>query len=117
LLLKRKRIVVINKIDMWKVRRTKEIREFFKKINEEVYFISALNRIGLREVQERLNELVQETHLEGKRSEEPVEITLDRSKELIIERLMNTHTEFIVENLKEELNLQIWIGQGVLMSF
>ncbi|MGC9172310.1 GTPase ObgE [Caldisericum sp.] len=87
-LLQKKRIIVINKIDTWPVKRTKELKEFFKRVKEEVFFISALNEIGLREVLERLYELVKETKIgEEKPQEEVKEFTLNRNKEIIVEKL------------------------------
>lgn len=91
-LLKKKRIIVVNKIDTWQVKRTKELKEFFRKVNEEVYFISALEGTGIKEVLERLYKLVKETQEEESKSlGEVSEFTLDRSKEIIIEKL-DEHT-------------------------
>lgn len=56
-ILNKKRVIAINKIDLWNVKRTKEIKEKFKNIGEEVYFISALHKIGLEELLKRLYEL------------------------------------------------------------
>jgi len=56
-LLDKKRVIVINKIDTWKYKRTKELEKFFKNIYEEVFFISALNGTNLQQLLERLYEL------------------------------------------------------------
>lgn len=56
-LLDKKRVIVINKIDTWKYKRTKELEKFFKNIYEEVFFISALNGTNLQQLVERLYEL------------------------------------------------------------
>lgn len=86
-LITKKRIVVINKIDTWKRKRTKEIKDFFDRVHEEVYFISALNSTNVNEVLELLYKLVQETHIEEVKAEEIKEIKLEKDKELIIEKV------------------------------
>lgn len=105
-LLKKKRIIVINKIDTWKVKRTKELKDFFSRVNEEVYFISALNGTGVKEVLERLYELVKETHEEESKAEvSEKEFTLDRTKEIIIEKV-DEHT-FKVSNPELERHAEL----------
>lgn len=56
-LLSKQRIIVINKIDTWKIKRVKEIRAFFESKREEVFFISAKSRLGLEPLVQRIYEL------------------------------------------------------------
>lgn len=87
-LLNRKRIVAINKIDNWRVKRKKEIQNFFDQVHEEVFFISALKGDGIEELLERLYELVSTTKREETIEEEVVIDTVKSKKEAIrIERL------------------------------
>jgi len=90
-LLNKKRIIVINKIDTWKRKRTKEIKDFFDKVHEEVFFISALKGIGVKEVLEKLYQLVQETNETKEEETHGEEITLKKTKELVIEKI-DEHT-------------------------
>jgi GTP-binding protein len=57
-ILNKQRVVVVNKIDLWSTKRTKEIKDKFNKLGEEVYFISALHKTGLDPLLQRLYELV-----------------------------------------------------------
>jgi len=59
-----------------------------------VYFISALNGTGVKEVLERLYELVKETHEEENKAEvSEKEFTLDRTKEIIIEKVERAYIQ------------------------
>ncbi len=60
-LLEKSRVIAINKIDTWKVKRVKEIREKFSKLGETVFFISAKEETGIRDLLEHLYYLVQNT--------------------------------------------------------
>ncbi len=93
-LLEKKRVIAINKIDLWSVRRVKELKEKFEKLGEEVYFISALNKINLPELLERLYILVQNTKPEKIVQDEETVISLtskDLKKFLKIEKI-GAHT-------------------------
>ncbi len=94
-ILDKKRIIAINKIDLWNIKRTKEIREKFKNVGEEVYFISALHKIGLESLSNRLYELtVSSTTIEKKVTTKEKIITLsenDLKKFLRVKRIDN-HT-------------------------
>lgn len=57
-LLNKKRLIVINKIDTWKNHRKKELTDFFKRVHEEVFFLSALKNIGISELVEKLSQIV-----------------------------------------------------------
>lgn len=52
----KQRVIVINKIDIWPRKRTKEYEDYFAALGEEVFFISALKRQGLKDLLSRLYE-------------------------------------------------------------
>jgi len=56
-LMNKKRVIVVNKIDMWKRKRTKEFEEYFLNMGEPVFFISAIKKEGLRELLQNLYEI------------------------------------------------------------
>lgn len=56
-LISKKRIIVVNKIDKWKRKRTKELEKYFSSLGEEVFFISALKKEGLPELLQKLYEI------------------------------------------------------------
>jgi len=99
-ILDKKRVVAINKIDLWNVKRTKEIKEKFKNIGEEVYFISALHKIGLEDLLERLYELaISSTTIKRKVTVKENTIRLsenDLKKFLRIERI-DDHTVRVMQ--------------------
>ena len=103
----KKRIVVINKIDTWKVRRTKEIKAFFSKMHEDVYFISALTNEGVDDVLKALYKLVASETKEAKKpvTEEERKITLTSTDEIIIEKA-DEHT-FKVSNKTLERRVEL----------
>ncbi len=93
-LLNKRRIVVINKIDTWKNQRKKEIENFFKKVHEEVFFVSALEGKNIESLLERLYEIVKEEQSkEELREEEGVlvvsSVKTDRNA-LLIEKVSET---------------------------
>lgn len=93
-ILNKQRIVVVNKIDLWSTKRTKEIKDKFNKLGEEVYFISALHKIGLDPLLYRLHELVLSVTPEKKITVKEKTITLtenDLKKFLKIEKI-DSHT-------------------------
>lgn len=93
-ILNKQRVVVVNKIDLWSTKRTKEIKDKFNKLGEEVYFISALHKIGLDPLLYRLHELVLSAALEKKTAVKEKTITLsedDLKKFLKIEKI-DSHT-------------------------
>jgi len=93
-LLNKKRIIAVNKIDLWNVKRVKEIRDKFNKLGEEVYFISALQGLNLNEMLERLYNLVKTAKAEEVAEEQEKVISLsenDLKKFLRIERI-DDHT-------------------------
>ncbi len=99
-LLNKKRIIAINKIDLWNIRRVKEIREKFEKLGEEVYFISALNGINLQNLLERFYKLVQQAKPEELVKEEETVISLtdkELKRFLRIERI-ESHTFRVLQN-------------------
>ena len=57
-ILNKQRVVAVNKIDLWSIKKTKEIKDKFNKLGEEVYFISALHKMGLDPLLYRLHKLV-----------------------------------------------------------
>jgi len=56
-LMNKKRVIVVNKIDTWKRKRTKEFEEYFLNMGEPVFFISAIKKEGLRELLQNLYEI------------------------------------------------------------
>ncbi len=94
-LLQKKRVIAINKIDTWKIRRTKEIREKFSKLNETVFFISAKEEIGLNDLLEYLYYLVSSESsatIEEPETEEVITLkTSDKDKFFRIEKI-DSHT-------------------------
>ncbi len=94
-LLQKKRVIAINKIDTWKIRRTKEIREKFSKLNETVFFISAKEEIGLNDLLEYLYYLVNSESsatIEEPETEEVITLkTSDKDKFFRIEKI-DSHT-------------------------
>lgn len=94
-LLQKKRVIAINKIDTWKIRRTKEIREKFSKLNETVFFISAKEEIGLNDLLEYLYYLVSSESsatIEKQETEEVITLkTSDKDKFFRIEKI-DSHT-------------------------
>ena len=56
-LMNKKRVIVVNKIDTWKRKRTKEFEEYFLNLGEPVFFISAIKKEGLRELLQNLYEI------------------------------------------------------------
>jgi len=56
-LMNKKRVIVVNKIDTWKRKRTKEFEEYFLNMGEPVFFISAIKKEGLRELLQNLYEV------------------------------------------------------------
>ena len=75
-LLNKKRLVAVNKIDLWNVKRVKELKEKFEKMGEEVYFISALDGTNLQDLLERLYEFVKKAKPEEIVHEEETIISL-----------------------------------------
>ena len=53
----KERVIVINKIDTWKRKRTKELERYFNNLGEQVFFISAIKKEGLRNLLQRLYEI------------------------------------------------------------
>ncbi len=95
-ILQKRRTIAINKIDTWKVKRTKEIKEKFHKLGEEVFFISAKEGIGVSDLLQRLYEIIAEERSKPQvaKSETENVITLserDREKFLRVERI-DEHT-------------------------
>ncbi len=94
-LLQKKRVIAINKIDTWKIRRTKEIREKFSKLNETVFFISAKEEIGLNDLLEYLYYLVNSESsatIEEPETEEVITLkTSDKDRFFRIEKI-DSHT-------------------------
>jgi GTP-binding protein len=56
-LMNKKRVIVVNKIDTWKRKRTKEFEEYFLNMGEPVFFISAIKKEGLLELLQNLYEI------------------------------------------------------------
>ncbi len=77
-LLQKKRLIVINKIDLWRVLRTKELEVYFNKNGEGVFFISAINKIGLEPLIEKMYEIVKETKPAIDTKEDEVIIGVDK---------------------------------------
>jgi len=99
-ILNKQRVVVINKIDLWSTKRTKEIKDKFNKLGEEVYFISALHKIGLDPLLYRLHALVLSAAPEKKIAVKERTITLsedDLKKFLKIEKI-DSHIFKVTQN-------------------
>ncbi|MGB9694971.1 MAG: GTPase ObgE [Caldisericaceae bacterium] len=92
-LLYKPRVVVINKIDTWKVKRTKEIENFFEDRGERVFFISAKNRIGLGSLIQSLNQILKSMRV----SKEPV----NEEKVYSIDRKERKERKLIIEKVDE----------------
>jgi GTP-binding protein len=108
-LLYKHRIAVINKIDTWKNKRVKEIKQFFEIKGEEVVFISAKNKVGLDALTERMFELVSSQSVKKQElEEEKVYITRNEGtnrREIKIE-MVDDHT-FKVSNKELERRVEL----------
>jgi GTP-binding protein len=108
-LLSKQRIIVINKIDTWKIMRVREITTFFKSKGEEVFFISARNKVGLEPLIKRIYDLTnmrssQDTTLQ----EEKIHTThtqKEKPRKIDIE-MIDEHT-FKVSNKELERHVEL----------
>ncbi len=81
-LLQKNRVIAVNKIDTWKIKRVKEIREKFAGLGETVFFVSAKENIGLKELSEYLYRLVKDAGETPNLTEDLEETIGLRSKDL-----------------------------------
>ena len=90
-LLQRDRVIAVNKIDTWKVKRVKEIRDKFTKLGEAVFFISAKTGEGIIDLLEYLYQLVKNANAPEIKEETPEEVIslkpADSDKFLRIEKV------------------------------
>ncbi len=105
----KKRVIAINKIDQWKVKRKKELKEKFEALGEEVYFISAATGEGVKELLEELYRLVsstKENQIEIEAPEQTITLTKeDLDRFLKIEKV-GEHT-FIVKQEEIERRVEL----------
>jgi len=90
----KQRVVVVNKIDLWSTKRTKEIKDKFNKLGEEVYFISALHKIDIDPLLYRLHELVLSAAPEKKTvvKEKTIMLTENDLKKFLKIEKIDSHT-------------------------
>ena len=108
-LLNKKRIIAINKIDQWKIKRKKELREKFEKLGEKVFFISAATGEGVKELLEELYGLVSsinQNYIEEETPEQTITLTKEDLKKFLKIEKIDEHT-FKVEQEEIERRVEL----------
>jgi len=108
-LLSKRRIIVINKIDQWKVKRKKELQKKFEALGEKVFFISAETGVGVKELLEELYKLVssiKENHTEAETPEQTITLTKEDLKKFLKIEKIDEHT-FKIEQEEIERRVEL----------
>ena len=105
----KKRIIVINKIDQWKIKRIKELREKFEKLGEKVFFISAATGEGIKDLFEELYKLassIKEIYAETVNPEKNITLTEENLRKFLKIEEIDEHT-FKVEQEEIERHVEL----------